>query len=59
VVLPQKHSDGFSGFDLKIGGDCFLLFGLKTGGDGFSWLGLKTGCSGFPVWASKSATPVS
>jgi hypothetical protein len=66
LVWPQNHLDGFSQFDLKIGGYGFSRFGLKTGGFGFSSLDLKTGSyvliiwalkssRGFLVWASKSS----
>jgi hypothetical protein len=37
LVEPQNHWDGFSWFDLKIGGDSFSQFGLLA--------------TGFPVWA--------
>jgi hypothetical protein len=54
VVWPQNHWDGFSRFDLKIGGNSFSRFDLKIGGGGFPSLGLKTGSYGLVILASKS-----
>jgi hypothetical protein len=54
VILPQNHRDGFSRFDLKIGGDSFFRFGLKTGDECFSGLGLKIDSYGLVIWVTKS-----
>jgi hypothetical protein len=54
VVWPHIHWDGFLWFDLKTGGDGFLVEPQNQGGGQFSGLNLKTGSYGLVIWTSKS-----
>jgi hypothetical protein len=49
VVWPQNYWDGFLCFDLKTGGDDFLVDPQNQGGGGFSSFGLKTDSYGLVI----------
>jgi hypothetical protein len=59
VVWPQNHWNGFLQFDLKIGGDGFLVELQNQGGGGFFGLDLKTGIYGLVILGLKIITTVS
>jgi hypothetical protein len=54
VVWPQNHWNGFLRFDLKTGGDGFLVEPQNQGGGGFPGFVLKIGSYNLVILASKS-----
>jgi hypothetical protein len=52
VIWPQNHWDGFSRFDLKIGGLSFSVWASKPAAPVW-WFGPQNHCYGFLVWVSK------
>jgi hypothetical protein len=54
VVCPQNHCDRLLWFDLKTGGDGFLVGPQNQGGEEFPGLGLKTDSCDLVISASKS-----
>jgi hypothetical protein len=49
VVWLQNHWDGFLRFDLKTGGNSFLVEPQSQGAGGFSSLSLKIGSYGLVI----------
>jgi hypothetical protein len=49
VVCHQNDSDSFLRFDIKTGGDGFLVEAQNQGGGGFLGLVLKTGSYGLMI----------